>query len=263
VRDERSTLSLSVYEALERRAVDGEACVPIVELARICTAGETDVRQALRRLTAAGDIVAAGKRNGRTRIWRLPALTPQGERADAARSRGAYGDPGLRDLPRSSDPIEPDGSPDAAASVGGDALRTGQPVANPDDEPGEEELAWRRRVGLRYAYAFLDRFGPDEIGEPDQPGGECGQCHREARRRYSLGMFVLCRECRMSRAKAALKAVEPLPGDKPEPEPEPEPELVVIDAGLELVDELADRLAQNGSGDNGNRRSALWDEPDF
>jgi ribosomal protein L37AE/L43A len=128
-------------------------------------------------------------------------------------------------------------------------------VASTDDEElSEEEWAERRRIGLRHAYAFLDRYD-EVIGEPDQPEGECGECGRQSRRRWSLGMFVLCRDCRRRRARAAEKAVvAPLP-------PAPLLARAVLD-GDELDAELEELVRQHG-GRNGNGGSPLWDEPEF
>jgi hypothetical protein len=73
------------------------------------------------------------------------------------------------------------------------------------EQLAEDEHTKRLRIGLEHAYRWLDRHDTS-IGPPDQPEGDCDECHRTVGRRYSLGQFVLCRECRTRRLRAGLVA---------------------------------------------------------
>jgi biotin operon repressor len=214
-------------------------CVPVAELAEECGLSEAQVRRALRELRQDGRIIPAGKRRNTT-VWRVPDH-----------------DPGARSAAPSPERRPPSGTD---GSGGRSAERLTEPTAQPpavaraddEEELSEEEWARRRAIGLRHAYAFLDRYD-EVIGEPDQPEGECVDCGRWSMRRWSLGMSVLCRACRSSRARAAEKAVVA---------PLPPAALVVVEPGPHLADELAARLASGRSNGNGSGPS-VWDEPDF
>ena len=75
----------------------------------------------------------------------------------------------------------------------------------PDEEeltPDEHEA--RREYGLQRLDGILDSLS-FEIGPPDLEAGRCGECGDEARRRWTLGRFQLCRACRTRRAGAAAR----------------------------------------------------------
>jgi DNA-binding transcriptional ArsR family regulator len=173
-----------VYLALVLRETDPVEA-RLDDLVVECDLSESQVRRALRRLREDGLISPSSKR-GTTTLWRLN---------DA---------PGTAAAAESSDRQDP---------IGGLTVPTGfaasPPSSSPaDPEPSDEEVAEMRRLGLAHLDAWLDQHDA-EIGDPDQPEGECGECGGWARRRWSLGLFVLCRDCRRRRARVALKvAVE-------------------------------------------------------
>ncbi|HEY7621705.1 MAG TPA: hypothetical protein VH834_18135 [Solirubrobacteraceae bacterium] len=218
---------------------DGTVCAPVREIAVLTELSEPVVRSALADLCADGRLIFTGRRHRKTAVFRFASpSTPRSEQG------------GREATPRGSTSLTP-----ADATSSGDA--PAQPVVSEDDEEelSEEEWARRRAIGLKHAYAFLDRYD-EEIGEPDQDGGECGECGREARRRWSLGMFVLCRDCRRRRARAGRKVGVGAGGGVVVPLP--------LLGGEELDEELETLVREHGGANgNGNGGSSVWDEPDF
>lgn len=251
-----------VLQALYRWAeLDGSVCAPVAEVAALTDLGEYQVARALRTLVDEGRLEFTGRRRGRTAVFHL---TAQGAGADAVRTGdtpfGGY--PGFSDTaPRADTSDGPEGPPSAAAADGDRALRP----EHDDDELDDDERAARRQLGLEHLDRWLDRHDGG-LGAPDAGGGLCGECSRWAPRRYSLGLYVLCRECRRLRAGAAERGVGESAvtgsaeylgslGDPVRPA-EPPP---LREAARELAAELAVQLSRNGNG-NG---SDLWSEPDF
>jgi hypothetical protein len=217
-------------------------CPPIAGLAGDTGLTEGRIRRALAQLVEDGVLEFTGKRRGKTAVYRFLTTSHDPQRAAGVNTiprRGSVFDDDLADAT-----VEVDGTPD--------------PVV---EEENTEEL---RRLGLTALHAILDRIGrkdeqdeQDELGEPDQPGGECGECRQEVRRRYSLGLFLLCRDCRVRRARAGAQLAE-----RPQRRPDEHEEYVppAEPAPAILVPLTAAVWQHNG---NGNGRSPLWDEPDF
>jgi hypothetical protein len=225
MRDESSGLVLAVYEALERRSVDGFACCPVRELAQVTGAGEKDVCQALRALCQAGDLEPAG-RQGKSTVFRLPRQLPGASAAEAVAGRTPYrGLSQSTDLPSAGGQTDtlaqPEGWPGAAASVESDAPDQCAPVVEEDT----------RQLGLQHMDNWLaEHEHSDELGPPHRDAGLCMDCEQPAQRRWVLGSFVLCRSCRLKRHQVGLKAI-------PVTE-EPGPEV--------LVDVLMTKTSSNG-----------------
>ena len=240
-----------LLRALRRLAVDGEVCATIRHLASESGLSETAVRRGLSELKTepTGPAIRFAGRHGKTAVWRVKS-DPLGHGAGATSevppptAGGTFaegGDPGEADrLDAGRPPV---------ASVEG--------MAEPDDdELGEEEIERRRRAAMAASYAILDRLGGDELGEPDQPGGECADCGKEARRRYSLALLVLCRDCRLLRARAEVRTEA---WDTVDP-----PAAAVQERELteELTEQALDAIVeQHGANGNGNgSRAEDWIE---
>jgi hypothetical protein len=59
------------------------------------------------------------------------------------------------------------------------------------------------------AQQILDSLHEAEsFGPPDLDAGRCEECQSDARHRYRLGRFALCRACRSLRARVAVKVSE-------------------------------------------------------
>ncbi|HKE79034.1 MAG TPA: hypothetical protein VKB54_06985 [Solirubrobacteraceae bacterium] len=222
--------------------------IPIGELADECDLTDSQVRRALRELRQDGRILPAGKR-GNTTGWSFPDDDSEARSAatspETTSPEGGPSVPGGRSAERLTEPATPTA-----------------PVARPDDgEPTGEEAAELRRLGLAHCYSILDHVYDDLLGQPDLPAGECGECDQEARRRYRLGRFALCRDCRLRRLRAKQQleaAAAVLEIDLPTIEPAPEPvEIAALpDAEVVLLERARDRR-------NGNTPNPLWDDPDF
>lgn len=230
-----------LLRAMRKLAVGGELCATLRHLSQESGLSETAVRRCLGELTTepAGQAIRPAGRRGATTVWRVKPdpLAPAGG-ATSPTSPPTAGDDGTEvGVPSESDRLDAGRPPVASVREGG------EPAA---DELSAEEHERRRQAGLKATYAQLDRWNVDEeIGEPDQPGGECGECHRQARRRYSLGVFVLCRDCRIRRARAKVRLALH-DGPATEPEPALDDELVgqAVDAFLEQA-----TPSTNGHGD--------------
>lgn len=73
--------------------------------------------------------------------------------------------------------------------------------------PGDEELATLKE-NVEEARRLADRFGGvEEIGPPEEcaPPGPCYECGGHTRTRWLLGIFLLCRVCRVRRYLADEK----------------------------------------------------------
>jgi hypothetical protein len=219
---------------------DGRVAAPLSAIAALTDLHEGAVRRAMAQLCHERRIEPVGK-EGRNTLFQI-TLDPAGQRRRRDATPKEESSSSTNDRSTARDPTRP---------------LPGRTTAEP--ELTAEEKDELRRIGLTALYGILDRFGTeeDELGEPDQPGGECGECGQEARRRYSLGLFLLCRDCRERRARAAAQGGTGH-ADRAAPV-EQEPELVPI-VPAQLDTELYGQLARNG---NGNGRSPLWDEPEF
>lgn len=211
-------LILTVWELLEGRAVNGQVCFPVRELAQATGTSERNIGRILRLLCASGDLTATGRRRDRTAIFLLRSQTPRGSEAEAApgSAEGSLQTPtgSWRSSPRSDEatagqrtdtPTPPDGGSGAAAATAQvDAPDPNPPVAEPvNTEEG-------RKVGMAAMETWLAVHGHyDDIGEPDLGAGRCGECGQPAPCRWTLGSYELCRHCRRIRQAALVEEPGP------------------------------------------------------
>ena len=230
-----TTADVVLSALLSFATADGRVAAPLAEIAALTDLHEGAVRRALAQLCRERRLDAVGK-TGRNTIFQIPA---EHRRAATASRRDAT-------------PKE-ESSSSSSTSDRSTARDPEPPVARQDDVLTAKEKDELRRIGLAALYPILDGFGDDELGAPDQPGGECSECGAEARARWSFGLYVLCRDCRARRAAVAARLAE-------------EP-VVVPPAGETIAEELTvkalDALTAQRS-TNGHGNGASWiDAPEL
>jgi hypothetical protein len=190
----------------------GEYCAALSDLAVASALSEGQVRRALAELTAAGEIEWTGRRREKSAVFRFLSNS-LGHAASGSQHPHPHTSCGVGGVELSGDAT--DDAPSRASSV--------------VEEVNEVEAAALRRIGLERLYGILDQLHEEELGPPDLPAGTCGECgEEEARSRYRLGSFELCRVCRRRRARAATMVGEPATPESQPLWPRPPLETVLV-----------------------------------